>query len=67
MLPPGGGAGEPREPETVCGCVNSAQSDPGLVTQVVRGGGELNSFAAATPSSQPAVWVPEEAGCQRES
>lgn len=42
MLPPGG-AGEPREPETVCGCVNSAQSDPGLVTRVGVGAGGLTA------------------------
>lgn len=42
MLPPGGGTGEPKEPETACGRVNSAQSDPGLVTEAGgMGGGGL--------------------------
>lgn len=52
MLPPGG-AGEPREPETVCGCVNSAQSDPGLVTQVMRGGGDLTPSLLLPPPLSP--------------
>lgn len=51
MLPPGGGTGEPKEPETACGCVNSAQSDPGLVTEVggMGGGGGLTPSLSLSP------------------
>ena len=51
MLPPGGGTGEPKEPETVCGCVNSAQSDPDLVTKVggMGGGGGLTPSLSLSP------------------
>lgn len=51
MLPPGGGTGEPKEPETACGRVNSAQSDPGLVTEAggMGGGGLAPSLSLSPP------------------
>lgn len=68
-FPLGGGVvSEPREPETVCGCVNSAQSDPGLVTQVGGGaGGGVNPFTAASRSSLLTIWFLKEPGFGHQS